>query len=364
MIRLVERKWPGAVCREKRPRTVTVRDVGCWLWRISALLLSGWPEAQAAVKPLRLAYFPNITHAQALYARATGEFEKAIGVRIEWISLNAGPSAIEALFVNAIDAAFIGPGPTINGYLKSKGEKFVIVAGAAGGGAGLVVRADSGIAGERDFDGKVIATPQLGNTQDLAARAWFLSQGYRLKEKGGTVALVPLSNPDQLTMFKKKQIDGAWTVEPWLSRLELEGSGRLILEEKTLWPAGRYATTHLIVSKRFLVERQELLKQLLAAHVAITQQINADKAAAAKILNEQLKQETGKALKPEVITRALSRVELTWDPIASSLRKSADIAHNVGFLKTAPRLAGIYSLRLLNEVLRERNLPEVSDTTP
>jgi NitT/TauT family transport system substrate-binding protein len=328
------------------------------------LVAPGLLHAEAKkTSPLRLGYFPNITHAQALYARATGGFEKAIGVPIEWVSLNAGPSAIEALFVDAIDATFIGPSPAINGYIKSKGEKFVIIAGGASGGAGMVVRQDSGIEGERDFNGKVIATPQLGNTQDLAARAWFQSKGYRLKEKGGTVALIPLSNPDQLTMLKKKQIDGAWTVEPWLSRLELEGSGRLFLDEKTVWPEGRYVTTHLIVNKRFLAERQELLKKLLAAHVAVTQQINSDKAAAAKVLNDQLKKETGKALKPEVIISALNRVELTWDPIGSSLRKSADVAHSVGFLRAAPRLEGIYSLKLLNEVLREANLPEVSDST-
>lgn len=319
-------------------------------------------EAQAATQPLRLGYFPNITHAQALYARATGEFEKAIGVPIKWVSFNAGPTAIEALFVDAIDATFIGPSPTINGYIKSKGEKFVIVAGAASGGAGLMVRQDSGIKGEKDFHGKVIATPQLGNTQDLAARAWFLNKGYRLKEKGGTVTVIALSNPDQLTMFQKKQIDGAWTVEPWLSRLELEGAGRVFLEEKTLWPEGRYVTTHLIVNRQFLAEKQNLLKKLMGAHIAITQQINADKAAAAKVLNEQLKKETGKALKPEVISNALSRVELTWDPIAPSLRKSAEIAHTVGFLKTAPQLEGIYSLKLLNAVLREKNLPELSDS--
>src|SRR5437867_2987827 len=268
------------------------------MWRIflSCLLLSCPAQAQSGTKPLRLGYFPNITHAQALYARATGEFEKALGGRIEWVSFNAGPSAIEALFVDAVDATFIGPSPTINGYIKSKGAKFVVVAGAASGGAGLVLRGDSDIEGEKDFNGKVIATPQLGNTQDLAARAWFADKGYRLKERGGTVALIPLSNPDQLTMFKKRQIDGAWTVEPWLSRLELEGSGRLFLEEKSLWPEGRYVTTHLVANKSFLTENQELWQKILGAHVEITQRINADKAAAAKVLNDQLKKETGKSL--------------------------------------------------------------------
>jgi NitT/TauT family transport system substrate-binding protein len=326
------------------------------------LLLPSLAHALTGAKPLRLGYFPNITHAQALYARATGEFEKAIGIPIEWVPFNAGPSAIEALFIDAVDATYVGPSPTINGYIKSKGAKFVIVAGSASGGAGLVVRQDSGIAVEKDFNGKVIATPQLGNTQDLAARAWFADKGYRLKEQGGTIDLVPLSNPDQLTMFKKKQIDGAWTVEPWLSRLELEGAGRLFLEEKSLWPDGRYVTTHLVVNKRFLAEHQELWKKLLTAHVEVTQRINAGKGAAAKLINEQLRKETGKALKAEVITRALDRVELTWDPIASSLRKSAEFAHKIRFLRNAPQLEGIYALKLLNMVLREKNLPEVSDT--
>jgi NitT/TauT family transport system substrate-binding protein len=350
------------VCLGPRQRTATGWIVASWLSWISLLVPPGVSAAQGGA--FRLAYFPNITHAQALYARATGEFEKAVGVPIEWISLNAGPAAVEGLFVDAIDATFIGPSPTINGYIKSKGEKFVIVAGAASGGAGLVVSRDSGIEGEKDFNGKVIATPQLGNTQDLAARAWFLDKGYRLKEKGGTVALIPLSNSDQLTMFKKRQIDGAWTVEPWVSRLEVEGSGRLFVEEKTLWPQGRYVTTHLVVNKRFLAEKQDLVAKLLAAHIAVTRRINADKAAAAKVLNEQLKKETGKALLPAVITNALNRVELTWDPIASSLHRSAEIAHTVGFLRTAPRLEGIYSLRLLNSVLRENHLPEVSDSIP
>ncbi|HTG81305.1 MAG TPA: ABC transporter substrate-binding protein [Geobacteraceae bacterium] len=330
-----------------------------WTIFLLCLLVPSVVVAGQEPKPLRLGYDPNITHAQALYARATGEFEKAVGVPIEWVSFNAGPSAIEALFIDSIDATYVGPGPTINGYLKCKGEKFVVVAGSASGGAGLVVRQDSGINGVRDFDNKVIATPQLGNTQDLAARAWFANEGYRLKEQGGTVALIPLSNPDQLAMFRKKQIDGAWTVEPWLSRLELEGGGRLFLDEKSLWPGGRFVTTHLVVAKRFLAERPELVKKLLAAHIDITRRINADKEAAAKVLNAQLKKETGKMLKPEVIERALSRVELTWDPIAFSLRKSAEIAHRIRFIRAVPHLAGIYSLKLLNDVLSEKKLPEI-----
>src|SRR5262245_24487930 len=180
--------------------------------------LSGGINAQQ----LRLGHFPNVTHAQAVYARATGCFEQKIGAAIRWSSFNAGPTAIEAIFADAIDATFVGPNPAINGFIKSRGEKFVIVAGAASGGAGLVIRKDAGIRSEKDFNGKTIATPQLGNTQDVAARTWFSDRGYKFKEKGGTLTLLALANSDQLSLFKRKEIDGAWTVEPWLSRLEVE----------------------------------------------------------------------------------------------------------------------------------------------
>jgi len=324
-----------------------------------AALLACAPAAAAEARVLRLGHFPNVTHAQALYARAGGQFEKAVGVPIEWTSFNAGPTAIEAMFAHAVDATFVGPNPAINGYLKSRGQEFVIVAGAASGGAGLVVRPDAGIESDRDFGGKIIATPQLGNTQDVAARRWFAERGYKLREKGGNLTLLALSNPDQLTLFRKKQIDGAWTVEPWLSRLELEGGGRLYLDEKTLWPGGQYVITHLIVSREFLAGSPGLVEKLLGALVAVTQEINAGKPAAAQILNAELKKETGKALPPAVLDRALGRVDLTWDPLPASLRHCAQAAHEVGFLRDAPDLRGIYALQILNRVLDERHLPPV-----
>jgi NitT/TauT family transport system substrate-binding protein len=328
-------------------------------WAALATLAVSLAAAQGAEK-LRLGFFPNITHGQALYARATGEFEKAIGGKIKWTAFNAGPTAIESIFVDAIDATYVGPGPTVNGYIKSRGEQFVIVAGAASGGAGLVLRKDSGISSEKDFNGKVIATPQLGNTQDIAARTWFTDRGYKFREKGGRLSIVPLSNPDQLTMFKKKQIDGAWTVEPWLSRLELDAGGKLFLEEKEIWPEGKYVTTHLVVSRSFLAREPEVVKQLIAAHVAVTKKLNEDRAEAARILNAQLKVETGKALKDEVIQRALSRVQFTWDPVPASLYKGAEEAHRIGYIRAEPKLDGIYALNLLNDVLKEQSLPVVA----
>lgn len=319
-------------------------------------------QGHAADQPaLRLGHFPNLTHAQALFGKAENRLATQAGLNIRWSSFNAGPTAVEAIFTDAIDATFIGPSPAINGYIRSRGKKFVIVAGGAIGGAGMVVREGSDIKTEKDFGRKVIATPQLGNTQDVAARMWFMERNYRLKEKGGNLALIPLSNPDQLTMFKKGEIDGAWTVEPWLSRLELEGGGKLFLDEKELWPDGRYTTTLLIMNTSFLERNPQIAKRLLQALFAITQEINADKAGAAKILNAQLKKETGKSLADTVITRAMERVQFTMDPVPASLHKSAEAAYTLKFLRNPPALDGIVRLQLLNEVLKEQNLPEIKE---
>lgn len=314
----------------------------------------------AEAQQVRIGFFPNLTHAQAVYAKATGEFERRTGAQFDWVAFNAGPTAIESIFVNAIDMTFIGPGPAINGYIKSRGKKFVIISGAASGGAGLVVRKDAGIKTDQDFQGRTIATPQLGNTQDIAARDWFNLKKYRFKERGGSLSLLPISNPDQLTLFLKKEIDGAWTVEPWLSRLEIEGGGVLFVDEKTLWPGGQYVTTHLIANRDFIARNPMLVSNLLSAHVEVTQKINGDKAAAATLLNDALRKETGKALPGDVIARAMERVEFTWDPVSHSLYKDAEAAHRIGFIRTRPNLDNIYALGTLNGVLKQKGLPLVS----
>jgi NitT/TauT family transport system substrate-binding protein len=313
---------------------------------------------------LRLGFFPNITHAQALYAKATGSFEKTLGTPIRWTVFNDGPTAIETLLANEIDATYVGPGPSINGYVKSHGERFVIVAGAALGGAALVVRPQSHIVTDKDFAGKTIATPQLGNTQDIAARLWFAAHGYQFTSAGGTVNLISLSNPDQLTMFKERQIDGAWTIEPWVSRLELEAGGRIFLEEKSLWPEGQYVTTQLIVSRSFLQRHPEEVRNLLRAHVEATQWLTNNTAAAIKILNDEIQRDTSRALREDVIERALQHVQLTWDPAAGSLYKDADAAYQVHFLRHRADLTGIFDLTPLNDVLKGEGLPAVKVPPP
>jgi len=315
-------------------------------------------------RPFRLACFPNLTHAQALLGRRTGSFEKAIGVPVEWTFFNAGPSAVEALFAGAIDAAYVGPNPAINGHIKSRGESFVIVAGAASGGAALVVRQEARIERDSDFHGRIVATPQLGNTQDVAARLWFRARGFVTRDRGGDLTLIPLSNPDQLLMFQRKEIDAAWTIEPWVSRLEQEAGARVYLDEGQLWPDGRYPTALLVVRRAILERRPDVVRRLLVAHVAVTLQLAGDKQTHAEALALEIQRVTATALPLPVVRAALQRLAFTWDPLLSALAKAADDAFRVGFLSEQPSLADIADLRLLNDVLEERRQPAVAVLPP
>src|SRR5262249_5596326 len=217
------------------------------------------------------------------------------------------------------------------------------------------VRNDSGIKQASDFHGKRVASPQLGNTQDVALRAWLKSNGLKTKDKGGDVQVIPLANPDQLTLFVKKELDAAWAPEPWATRLIQEGNGRLFLDERTLWPGGQFVTTNIIVSTKFLKEHPDLVKKWLTAHVEITDWINGHLPEAKKTLNEQIQRETGKALPPAVLEEAFGRMQATYDPLRSSLMKSANSAFEAGFLgRQMPDLSNLYDLAILNQVLTEK----------
>ncbi len=265
-------------------------------------------------------------------------------MEIDWKTFNAGPSAIEALFANEVDIGYIGPNPAINGYVKSKGEALRIIAGATSGGAGLVVRADAGIKKISDFRGKKIATPQLGNTQDIMLRHWLRANNLKTKEQGGGVEVIPIKNPDQLVLFLKKEIDAAWAPEPWVSRLIKEGNGRLFLDERSLWKNGRFAAAVLIVRKKFLDENSDLVKKWLAAHNKLTYWINANKSRAKVIVNAHLKELTGKSLPKDIIDSSYSMLSVVNDPMGKAVLKSADFAFEEGFLgKTRPDLKGLFA---------------------
>src|SRR6266513_1811694 len=301
--------------------------------------------------------FPNITHAQAMVGKSNGWFEKRMGskVTVDWKTFNAGPSAIEALFAGAIDMTYIGPNPAISGYVRSNGEALRIVAGATSGGAALVVRNDSGIQKPEDFHGKKVASPQMGNTQDVALRAWLKAHGMKSADKGGDVKVIPLANPDQLTLFLKKELDAAWAPEPWATRLIREGNGRLFLDERDLWPQGQFVTTHLIVSTKFLRDHPDVVKNWIRAHVELTDWINAHQPEAKKLLNQQIQKETSKALAPAILDEAFGRLQVTYDPVRSSLLTSARSAYDAGFLgRQMHDLSNMYDLSLLNQVLAEK----------
>jgi len=301
--------------------------------------------------------FPNITHSQAMVGKASGWFEKRMGpkVTIDWKSFNAGPSAIEALFAGAIDMTYIGPNPAISGYVRSNGEALRIVAGATSGGAALVVRNDSGIQKPEDFHGKKVASPQMGNTQDVALRAWLIAHGMKSTDKGGDVQVIPLANPDQLTLFMKKELDGAWAPEPWATRLIREGNGRLFLDERELWPNGQFVTSHLIVRTQFLKEHPDLVKDWIRAHVEVTEWIGSHLPEAKKLLNQQIKKETGKPLADALLDDAFGRMTVTYDPLRSSLMTATKSAFDAGFLgRQMPDLSSLYDLSLLNQVLAEK----------
>jgi NitT/TauT family transport system substrate-binding protein len=316
------------------------------------------------VKTLRIGYFPNINHAQAVIGLGNRDFQKALGknVNVQTVVFNAGPSAIEALLAKKIDVTYVGPNPAINGYVVSEGKDLKIVAGASSGGAAFVVRNDSGITSPKDFAGKKFASPQLGNTQDIALRSYLIKNGFKTTEDGGNVAVVAVTNSDILTLFLKKQLDGAWVPEPWATRLVREANGRIFLDERSLWSDGKFVTANIAANTDYLRNNPDIIKKLLAAHVNETTWINNHKDEATKALNVELKKLTGKAIPEDELRQAISRIDFTYDPLKLSLFQSANNAYDLGFLakgKAHPDLSGIFDLTILDQVLKESGLKPV-----
>ena len=311
------------------------------------LIWGGASAALAAEKiKVRIGHFPNITHVQALVAHALsrqgkGWFEARLGptVEIQWFVYNAGPSAIEAIFANSIDVTYIGPNPALNAYVKSNGAEARILSGAVNGGAALVVQDDGRIKSPQDFKGRKIATPQLGNTQDVAARAWLKRQGFKITQLGGDVLVVPSENADQLSMFSQGNVDAVWTVEPWVSRLELQAKGKIFMEQKDT------VTTVLLSSARFVKDRPELAQKLKEAHRELTGWINANPQQAKALVRLEMEAATRRAFPAELLERSWPRLQITNEVSRASLDQFVADAVDAGFLK-----AKIDLDRLLTEV--------------
>jgi NitT/TauT family transport system substrate-binding protein len=309
---------------------------------------------------LRLGYFANVTHAPALIGVQEGLFADELGdTKLTTQVFNAGPDVVEAVFAGALDASYIGPSPTINAYGQSEGDAVRIIAGAASGGAQLVVR--EGIDSSDDLRGTTLATPQLGNTQDVALRSWLTEEGLENSVEGsGDVTIAPTPNADTLNLFKSGEIDGAWLPEPWASRLVLEAGATVLVDERDLWPDGEFVTTHLIVRTEFLEEYPETVAALLRGHVAAVEFANEDADAAKASINAGLEASGSAAIPAEVLDRAWEGLTATYDPIASGLEQSAADGFAAGTTETEVDLAGIYDLRPLNEVLADLDLEPVS----
>lgn len=317
------------------------------------------PSEQSEVDELRLGYFANVTHAPALVGLEQGLFEDALGeVDVTTSVFNAGPAAIEALTAGAIDATYIGPNPSINTFIQSGGESARIVAGAATGGAALVVA--DGIDSAEDLAGTTLASPQLGNTQDVALRVWLADQGYATDVSGGgDVSVTPTENAQTLTLFQDGQLDGAWLPEPWVSRLVIDEGADVLVDEAELWPDGEFPTTVLLVRAEFLEQHPDVVEQLLEAHLAAVQWIADNPDDAPDVINAALEAETGKPLSDAVIERALEHVTFSVDPHADTFETLVSNGLEAGTQKEGS-IDGLFDLRLLNGLLEASGSDTVS----
>jgi NitT/TauT family transport system substrate-binding protein len=300
---------------------------------IGVLLLSHFANGQEKTT-IRFGHFPNITHAQGVIAHALsrqgkGWFEQRLGpnVEIQWFTYNAGPSAMEAIFARSLDVTYVGPGPALNAYLKSNGEEIRVISGAANGGAALLVKADSPIKAPADFRGNKIATPQLGNTQDISCRAWLKAQGFKVTLTGGDVTIIPTANPDQLALFQNGGVAAVWTVEPWVTRLERDAKARVFLEDKDT------ITTWLVSSVKFLRDRRELARKIADANAELTKWIQQNPAEAQKLLIGELKAETRSDFAADAVAQAWNRIQFTSDVSIDLIVKSVRNGKEAGFLR-------------------------------
>jgi len=300
---------------------------------IGIFLLSHFATAQEKIT-IRFGHFPNITHAQGVIAHALsrqgkGWFEERLGpnVQIQWFTYNAGPSAMEAIFARSLDVTYVGPSPALNAYFKSNGEEIRVISGAANAGAALLVKADSTIKTPNDFRGKKIATPQLGNTQDISCRAWLKAQGFRVTLTGGDATVIPTANPDQLALFQNGGVEAVWTVEPWVTRLERDAKARVFLEDKAT------ITTWLVSSGKFLHDRRDVAKKIADANIELTKWMQQNQAEAQKLLVAELKAETRADFAPDAVAQAWNRIQFTSDISRDLISKSVQDGKDAGFLK-------------------------------
>jgi len=326
---------------------------------LACLIFVGKRNAGAETngKPeVRIAYFPNVTHSPAIVGVASGLWSKELpNYTISPRVVNAGPEAMEALLAKEVDFSFVGPSPAINTYIKSNGKALKIIAGACQGGASLIRRADVKINGIRDLDGKSVAVPQIGGTQDVSCRYFLTKNGLKAKDQGGTVDVIPIKNADILALFLQKHIDAAWVPEPWAARIKKEAGAQTVVDERTLWPEGNFSTTVLVVRSEYAAAHPDVVASVLRAHEATLNWIATHQPGAKKVVNSELKRLTGKALASDVLDEAWSHVTFGDDPNASSIEAFAQAAVEAGYQKnTELSLIPLIDTQRLQEAREKR----------
>ncbi len=311
---------------------------------------------------LNLGYFPNLTHAIALVGMGHGIFQQELGskVALQATTFNAGPAEIQALFAGSIDIGFVGPGPAVNGYMQSHGSALKVIAGASSAGVAFVVQGNENIRSPADLANKKLADPQKGGTQDVALRTYLRQHGLKSTDDGGNVQIISTDNASILTLFKADKIDGAWMPEPWATRLQVEGNGKVFLNESSLWPEGQFATTVVVVRQAFYTAHPDVVKSFLQADVDTVQYIRSNPTAAEQIANDQIKKITGSPMKSNELPLAFKDLQVTYDPLASTINEQANRSYALGFVKSQPDLTHFYNLGPLNEVLSSKGLATVA----
>lgn len=332
----------------------------------SSILSVGWGynnnkgKKDGETTNIRVAHLVNISNMQALVGLADGTFQNTLGsqVSIDRKVFNGGPEVIEALLAGEVDIGYIGAAPAAIGYIKSHGA-LKIIAGAANAGAVLVVQKDKGINDLTDLAGKKIAVPQYGNTQDILLRKILSDAKLKVVNQGGNVQVLQIKNPDIYSLFTRKQLDGALVPEPWGSMLLKDGQGKILLDWNQIWRKGNYSTLVVVVNTKFLEKHPDLVEKWLQAHVAITQKIKKNPTWAKRIINNQLKELTGKPIPEAVMDQAFPRVIPTYDPVKESVGKFLELTSKAGYLKGKANINGIFALDSLNKVLKEKGLSPV-----
>ena len=283
---------------------------------------------------LRIAYFPNIGHAVPIIGIENDFFLEQLSsdVKIESRIFDSGPQVIESLFANSVDIAYVGPGPAINGFLNSENNNIQILSGAASGGASFIVHPESEINSASDFAGKKIAAPQIGNTQDVSLRHYLSENNLKPAEKGGSVVIYNISNPDIYTLFVKGDIDGAWVAEPWATILETELNGKRLFFEEDLWPNKQFASVLLIANTDYVKKNPELISKFLLSHHHTVDWINENPLETRIIFNNFLKSHLGQSLSDDVVDISLSNLEITTNPVKDSVYSFAEKANVLGYL--------------------------------